>query len=239
MDNFFIVQSFDEWKPKQISSKAEWINSLFKKLGMWIRLAPPHMTGGMCNVEQRINMYHLVSQVLAADVRGDLVELGCNHGESSVVIRQTMDQFGTEREFHAFDSFEGLPETEEGKAGNCKASREEFVGNFQQLGLRLPEIHKGWFEDTLTEGLPTHICFAHLDGDLYESTRIGLEHLYPRLSRGGICVVDDYCDTSVNPNGFNLWPGVKKACDEFLAERPEKVTFLYSGYLSHGYFRKL
>ena len=31
-----------------------------------------------------------------------------------------------------------------------------------------------------------------IDGDLYESTIQGLDALYPRLSSGGYCIIDDY-----------------------------------------------
>lgn len=31
-----------------------------------------------------------------------------------------------------------------------------------------------------------------LDGDLYESTIQALDALYPRLSSGGYCIIDDY-----------------------------------------------
>ena len=41
--------------------------------------------------------------------------------------------------------------------------------NFRPHSLELPKIHKGWFQDTLPSSLPDKICFAHLDGDLYDS----------------------------------------------------------------------
>ena len=34
-----------------------------------------------------------------------------------------------------------------------------------------------------------------LDSDLYESTMVGLESLYPKLSVGGYAIIDDYDDT--------------------------------------------
>lgn len=42
-----------------------------------------------------------------------------------------------------------------------------------------------------------------LDGDLYESTMDGLNHVYPKLSPGGFCIIDDYyafpsCARAVN-----------------------------------------
>lgn len=41
-----------------------------------------------------------------------------------------------------------------------------------------------------------------LDGDMYESTMEVLTHLYPKLSLGGFCIIDDYgirfCRQAVN-----------------------------------------
>ncbi len=65
-----------------------------------------------------------------------------------------------------------------------------------------------------------------------------LQHVYPRLSKGAICLIDDYCDPSVN-KGWNKLPRVKEACDHHLADKPERVSGLYASDYSHGYFRKL
>ena len=41
-----------------------------------------------------------------------------------------------------------------------------------------------------------------LDGDMYESTTDALNNLYPQLSKGGYCIIDDYfldeCKAAVN-----------------------------------------
>jgi hypothetical protein len=47
-----------------------------------------------------------------------------------------------------------------------------------------------------------------LDTDWYESTRHELLHLYPRLVRGGVLVIDDY----------GHWAGARKAVDDYIAE---------------------
>jgi O-methyltransferase len=66
---------------------------------------------------------------------------------------------------------------------------------------------------------------------------VSLQHTYPRLPPGAVCVIDDYCDPSFSD--WNFLPGVKKACDEFFADKPEKVAPLYAGFAAQGYFRKL
>lgn len=238
MDNYFIAEFFD-WRQPLPSRKVEIINSVLARLGCFSRLAPPVRTGRWTNLERRINIYHLVSQVLAFGVPGDLVELGCNSGHTCVLIQKVIDLYDPTKRLHAYDSFQGLPDPRPEDAGSGIVLRrgkmitsvQKLLNNFASVGLKPPEIHFGWFADTLPQELPGEICFAHLDGDLYDSILISLEHVYPRLSKGAICVIDDYQDARL--------PGVKQACDKFLADKAEQVLLLYAGAFSHAFFRKL
>jgi O-methyltransferase len=92
---------------------------------------------------------------------------------------------------------------------------------------------------TLLGSLPKRICFAHLDGHLYDSIMVSLKYVCPRLSSGAICLIDDYCDTSINPGGWNHLPGVKKACEEFLSDKPKRIVYIYSGAFTHAFIRKV
>lgn len=261
MDDFFIAEYFD-WKVRRNSYVDRFLNRVFGKIGLRFfpasfvldgvdtavariegRTLSPLFTGRMTNIEQRINMYHLVSQVLVYGVEGDLVEVGCNSGQSSVLITKTMQLHNSDKKLFVYDSFEGLPSLSpiDGIAyhqGQLKTTEDVLRYNFKRYNLPLPEIHRGWFKDTLANGLPDKICFAYLDGDLYESILVSLKHVYPKLAKGAVCLIDDYSDPSINPLGWNKLPGVKKACDEYLADKPEKVTLLYAGEYPHGFFRK-
>jgi O-methyltransferase len=268
MQNFFLVDYFD-WHIERHSIFDRTINRFLGKLGLQRRIAlsaafdaavnrlvdkinPQHRpepiaslsSGVLTSVEQRMNMYHFVAQVLAYDVPGDLVELGCYEGQSAILIQKTILGHDPTRRLHLYDSFEGLPPITDKDGTTFRqgwlAIPEEIVrDNFRKYELPAPVIHKGWFKDTLPHGLPERICFAHLDGDLYDSILVSFEHVYPRLSKGAICLIDDYCDPAVNPRGWNQLPGVKQACDEFLHDKPEKVSGIYAGAYSHGFFRKL
>src|SRR5581483_6380723 len=240
MENFFITEYFD-WRLAARSRKIRMANKLLTLLGRAARLRSTYDTGLMTNVEQRMNMYHLLSQVLVYGVPGDVVELVCNEGQSSVLMRKIMDHYAPERQLHVYDSFEGLPKLHQKdgqtpyRAGELMTSKEILVANFEKYGLRLPIIHEGWFSDILPDGLPEEICFAHLDGDLYESILVSLRFVYPKLPKGAICLIDDYADPAIH-NGWNLLPGVKAACDDFLRDKPEQVSLIYAGTYSHGFF---
>jgi hypothetical protein len=71
--------------------------------------------------------------------------------------------------------------------------------------------HVGWFQDTVPAEAETisKIAILRLDGDWYQSTKVCLDHLYDKVVKNGVVIIDDY--------GYNT--GCKKAVDEFFAER--------------------
>lgn len=78
---------------------------------------------------------------------------------------------------------------------------------------------EGWFQHTLEPYKQViqqlgGISLLRLDGDLYESTKVSLQHLFPLLNDGGILIVDDW-----------LLTGCRKACDEvFLNNNVRRIT---------------
>ena len=219
----------------------------------------------MLNIEEEMNIYHLLSQAVLLGVPGEVVELGCFDGRTAAIMQKTLDELKSDKKLHLYDAFEGLPAPTEKDGdcllveGGCWTVPSEIPRIFRNAGLgdKLPLIHKGWFKDTLKNQLPDQICFAHLDGDMYTSIMESLENVYPRLAKGAIVVIDDYCEPGlhkeieelINKNAYtiessrkvkitDLAPGVKRACDEFLADKKEKVHVLISGEERQGFFRK-
>ena len=201
------------------------------------------LKGNMINIEQGVNIYHLLMQTILMQIPGDVVELGCFEGITSILMQKTLNQFKAQKKLHVFDSFAGLPKKskEDGEiifsAGSLKVTKERLINNFKSYSLQLPIIHEGWFKDTLPHELPNKISFAHLDGDFYSSILESLIYIYPRLATNAVVVIDDYCHSEIH-NVHNFLPGVKKACDEFFKDKKEQVNVLIAGCQSHGYFRK-
>jgi len=209
---------------------------------------------GMQRADHGDHLVRLLSEIVREEIPGDVVELGCNAGLTAVVLQATLDELGSTKRLHVFDSFEGLPplSKQDGattyEPGTCAAPPELLVANFRRFGRRLPVMHPGWFSQTLPRELPEPIAFAHLDADLYESTVEGLRFTYPRLAAGSAIVIHDYFDPTTRegvPDGESLerlitLPGVHRAVSEFLVGRREKAHVLISaGWQSgQGYIRK-
>jgi O-methyltransferase len=68
---------------------------------------------------------------------------------------------------------------------------------------------KGWFKDTLPTAPIERLAVLRLDGDMYSSTIEALTSLYPKLSPGGFCIIDDY----------GAIAGCKQAVDDFRREQ--------------------
>lgn len=153
-------------------------------------------------------VYILAKQAL--NVPGVFVECGVDRGGSAKLIAQVANG----RPLHLFDTFSGMPETnpEEDlhKAGDFPTPGLEKVKSF--VGGENVIFHPGMVPETF-EGWSEPIAFAHLDMDLYSSTLDACKVIYPRLSKGGIMVMDDY--------GRPSCPGARKAIDEYFADKIE------------------
>ncbi len=167
-----------------------------------------------------------LERALNAKIPGDVAEFGCYTGTTSLFIRRLLDERGESdnRAFHVYDSFEGLPEKnkqdqsvagEAFQAGKLAVSKKEFLHEFRAANLRPPVVHKGWFNQLTDEDIPGQIAFAFLDGDFYDSIMDSLKLVWPRLSQGGVVLVDDY--------GREALPGAERAVADFLKGKPARI----------------
>lgn len=160
-------------------------------------------------------------------VQGDVVELGSNVGMTSSFLQRLLDRSMVDKTLHVYDSFEGLPgKTAEDGATPCDkgasaVSVEMLKQTFDAAGLAYPVINKGFFGNISDDKYPDKICFAFFDGDFYGSIMDSFKKVYHKMQPGGIILVHDY--------EYVNFPGVKKACDDFLSDKPEKVVKGMSG----------
>jgi hypothetical protein len=168
-------------------------------------------------------------------VAGDFAECGVWRGGSVLAMILALQELGEERDIHLYDTFEAMTqpteadvspfdppakETWEAAQGTGRHAWPEYFdpATFSEEGVRetllatgYPEarLHfvRGTVEETIPERAPARLALLRLDTDWYESTRHELEHLYPRLERGGVLIIDDY----------GHWQGARRAVDEYFA----------------------
>lgn len=150
-------------------------------------------------------------------VEGAIVECGVWRGGNIILARKLSPY----RMCWLYDTFSGMPPPEEVdtkrrggqvKAGKMAVSVDEVRNNMRATGTLNDSYLRfivGMVEQTLfvPDNVPDKIALLRLDTDWYASTKVELEVLYPRLSPGGLLIVDDY----------GHWMGCKKAVDEYFS----------------------
>ncbi len=180
-------------------------------------------------------------KILSNRVNSDVVEFGCYKGDTSILMEKVLErEFPTsDSRLWIYDSFEGLPDKsnedassagEIFQAGELFVTKREVVERFKRAGLKVPRVKKGFFEELdageidpsgkvlrSSSDLPDEICFAFLDGDLYQSIKTSLALVAPRITRdeegkpSGIIIVHDYNNPQL--------PGSAKAVDEWVLQQ--------------------
>ncbi|MBK8069727.1 MAG: class I SAM-dependent methyltransferase [Rhodanobacteraceae bacterium] len=171
----------------------------------WRELGKDHPIVGFTMVGRKRldNVEACVREVERNGVAGAFVECGVWRGGVGILAKAVLAELGSDRSVWLCDSFRGLPPpTFEQDAGYdfCDmndylgVSRDRVAANFGQFGLLDERVHflEGFFSDTLATADIGEIAVLRLDGDLYESTWQGLVALFPKVSRGGYVIIDDY-----------------------------------------------
>lgn len=165
------------------------------------------------------SVYCFLQQAL--HIEGEVWELGVYRGGLSAMMGWLLDKHRSNKTLRLFDTFAGMPATlpiDEHQEGQfADVVMEEIYELIRYRGMRL---HKGMIQDTVPRNLEP-IAFAHIDMDIYTSTKFALEAIWDRVSIGGILVFDDY--------GFPQCVGCRTAVDEFFAGKPSVPLVLGNG----------
>lgn len=201
----------------------------------------------MTSASRLWSLIQSVRYVIDEEIPGDFVECGVWRGGSVMAMAQASTNAGdADRRIWLYDTFSGMTEptehdveadsgcrardllanTKVGDGHNvwCVASREDVESNLQLTSLPIEcfTLIEGDVVQTLLEVSPPAIALLRLDTDWYESTKASLEALYPRLSPGGVCILDDY----------GHWQGARQAVEEYFSELPSRPLLMpidYSG----------
>ena len=148
--------------------------------------------------------YQCAKYAIDNNVPGVFVECGVASG-NNLAAMCAAGRWG-----YGFDSFEGIPwagpnddqqpgmrRKVKGKEGLLESSgitvhdEAGVHSNFERWGLDNYTLIPGWFQNTVND-FKKEISVLRLDGDLYNSTIVCLQYLYPLLSECGILIMDDW-----------------------------------------------
>lgn len=182
----------------------------------------PMYADTMIGLKRLDSLQACIETVLRDRIEGDLIETGVWRGGACIFMRGVLAAYGvTDRRVFVADSFQGLPppdltaypQDRDSPSINEKekflaVSREQVAENFARYGLLDNQVVflPGWFHETLPSAPIEKLAVVRADGDMYGSTMETLTHLYPKLSPGGFCIIDDY-----------VLPRCKRAVDDYRA----------------------
>jgi hypothetical protein len=175
--------------------------------------------------------YELYKLILG--LPGEVIEAGVF--KASTLIRLATFRHFFEvpaaRSIYAFDAFGFFPKNTASRAEDVSYAA-TYDANFGE-GLSVADTErllksKGLCENVhcvagdITETMPgfftknlyMRLAFVHVDVEVYEPTKVIIEHCWPRLVPGGVLALDD----------FNGSTGAAKAIEEFLHNKPELVV---------------
>jgi hypothetical protein len=170
-----------------------------------------------------------VHHVVDRDVPGSFLECGVWKGGSMMAAALSLLEKGiTDRDLYLFDTYGPIPAPSDadvdvhGKDAihgwEAYMQQQPFTAiaevrdNLATTGYPMERVHlvAGLVEDTLPSQAPQQVAVLRLDTDYYASTRHELQTLWPRVSRGGFLLVDDY----------GHFAGARQAVDEFFGDDP-------------------
>mgnify|MGYP001197813696 CR=1 FL=1 len=192
-----------------------------------------------CVLWENIQIFNKIKKNIIDD--SSIVECGVETGHSLVFFQHLLENYKIYNVMiYGYDTFEGVPEPsdndidslnipmkieyqnrlhDDGKSGWNNVSLEEVKKNFVNNTSEKKDLKliKGKVEDTLLndENLPKKIFILKLDAPLYEATKIELEKLYPKIQKGGVCIIDNY----------GTYKGIKKAVDEYFKNKNIKLNY--------------
>lgn len=191
----------------------------------------------MTTLERQIALINAVRYLARHNLPGVFVECGVWRGGSAMAIALTLLQEGVnDREIYLFDTFEGMTDPESidkmwsGESAAKKlqddpekkglewavASLGDVQENMRRTGYPTSLIHyiEGPVESTIPGRFsPQQIALLRLDTDWYASTKHELVHLYPRLIKSGVLIIDDY----------GWWQGARRAVDEYFHQLRQPI----------------
>lgn len=214
----------------------EWISEIIAEVQPFTMTSPERIYG-LCLAVEHVARHR---------IPGAIVECGVWRGGSAMAIARSLEHAGDRtRRIVLFDTFRGMTPPKDldfdllGRSASdlmkvqdptsslvwAAAPLDDVQRNLATTGHDNVEYVEGDVLVTLPGRAPDELALLRLDTDWYESTKHELIHLFPRISPGGVLIVDDY----------GHWSGARQAVDEYLHDSGSRLLLCpldYTGRLA-------
>ena len=199
----------------------------------------------------QINDYHLnvhffivlsaLINILNNNITGAIIELGCCPGENTIRISRILDLYNSNKTYHVYDTFTGLPPLEYEynidssfhlKKNSFSCSISKYTNFLENLNIhKMPSIHQGIFQENNYDLYPSSISFAIFDSCIYDSIISSFDIVWNKLQNNGIIIINKY-----NHSDFF---GVKDACSTFFNKIHNDIDSKYTYYILYNNYNIL
>lgn len=190
------------------------------------------------------------------EVPGDIVELGVFRGQGLMTWANFLESYcisDRTKIVYGFDNWKGFVFVNKEDGENVQ-DLQKYEGGFSpkayydELKDAIKIFDRDRFipwkdrvkliEGNIEETVPRFVennpgirfSLVHFDCDMYQPTKAGLEYFWPRLSKGGIFLFDEYA--------IKEWPGETKAVDDYFIDKNVKIRKLTWNNVPAGYVIK-
>lgn len=157
--------------------------------------------GGVPDIRWRTHVAIWAAQN-ALRIEGDFVDCGVHSGILSRSICEFLN-FGaiTDRKYWLFDTWAGTPLTgltdgEKEMAGryNSTIYKNDIYSLVEKEFSKFPNVHlvRGILPDTFSQAKIDKVAYLSVDLNNAVGEKSCIEYLWPKISKGGIVVIDDY-----------------------------------------------
>lgn len=182
------------------------------------------------------------------NISGHIVECGVNKGNSLMLyahLSSVLEPYAINRGIVGFDTFDGFRSINYDKDPQDvteKTFSDENAFDVLSNAIKLydmnraaphfsrVELVKGDAVTTIPEYVKQNkhltISMLYLDFDLYEPTKVALQHLYPLVCKGGVVVFDEF--------NYKQYAGETEAFTEMIgADKVKLQRFSYSPFIAY------
>jgi|TARA_B110000902_G_scaffold73829_1_gene87151 O-methyltransferase len=196
----------------------------------------------MTSYESMYFLIKAIMHIKNNEIKGDFIECGVWKGGNLILFQKMIQKLKIKKKIYGYDTFGGMTkpgkfdytfkkESAQKIINLLKEKNEDPKKNIVLAECSLEEVKKNYNKNTMfnrnlicikgpvektlkiKKNIPAKISILRLDTDWYESTKQELEILFPRLSKNGILIIDDY----------GYWNGAKKAVDMYFRKKAVSI----------------